>query len=532
MSYPVYYVVEGDVLPHFFSSYDGATGASEAISGLAVTDIEIYKDGGTTQRSSDAGYTLLDTDGIDFDGVTGINGFSIDLSDNTDASFYTVGPWYHVVIASVTADAQTVNFVACAFRILSATRGMSGTALPDVASGSAGAVLTAGTGTAQLSVTSGRGNADITHISGDSAAADNLEADYDGTGYAKPASSVGGVTGDVSGSVGSISGTIGTFDALVTAKDDDWSGLSSVETGTLQSATSTTAVLDDVPTTIIASGDRNDNDFLNGMLLHITGGTGAGQTRRIADYTGGTFTCTVAAWLVTPSSDSTYELLPDAESNDVNVTSIAAGAITAAAIATGAIDADALATDAVAEIADGVWDEDATGHQTQGTFGQAIGDPAADTNTIFKAVVTDATGATVGVDGAAIVADTNELQTDWANGGRLDLILDTAASGSLDAGDVRDAIGLATANLDTQLAALPTAAENATEVWTTVLTEAYAAHEAEGTGAELLYGILQMLTEFAISSTTYTVKKLDGTTTAFTITLNDASSPTAAARTA
>lgn len=30
---------------------------------------------------------------------------------------------------------------------------------------------------------------------------------------------------------------------------------------------------------------------------------------------------------------------------------------------------------------------------------------------------------------AAILADTNELQTDWANGGRLDLILDTAAAG-------------------------------------------------------------------------------------------------------
>ena len=28
-----------------------------------------------------------------------------------------------------------------------------------------------------------------------------------------------------------------------------------------------------------------------------------------------------------------------------------------------------------------------------------------------------------------IVADTNELQTDWANGGRLDLLLDTAAAG-------------------------------------------------------------------------------------------------------
>lgn len=36
-----------------------------------------------------------------------------------------------------------------------------------------------------------------------------------------------------------------------------------------------------------------------------------------------------------------------------------------------------------AAIADAVWDEDATGHQTQGTFGQAIGDPGADSSTIW-----------------------------------------------------------------------------------------------------------------------------------------------------
>jgi hypothetical protein len=100
-----------------FATYDGATGASEACSGLAVTDIEIYKNGSTTQRASDAGYTLLDTDGIDFDGITGINGFSIDLNDNTDAGFFAVGSWYWVVVSSITADAQTVNFIAAIFRI-------------------------------------------------------------------------------------------------------------------------------------------------------------------------------------------------------------------------------------------------------------------------------------------------------------------------------------------------------------------------------------------------------------------------------
>jgi hypothetical protein len=120
MSYPVYYVPAGDVLPIFFDTFDGGTGASASLTGLAVTDIEIYKDGGVTQRASDAGYTLLDTDGIDFDGITGINGFSIDTGDNTDAGFYTVGAWFHVVVSSITVDSQTVNFVAAAFRLMSA----------------------------------------------------------------------------------------------------------------------------------------------------------------------------------------------------------------------------------------------------------------------------------------------------------------------------------------------------------------------------------------------------------------------------
>jgi len=56
-----------------FESFEN--GASITLSGLAVGDIEIYKDGSTTQRTSDNGYALLDTDGIDFDGLTGIHGF-------------------------------------------------------------------------------------------------------------------------------------------------------------------------------------------------------------------------------------------------------------------------------------------------------------------------------------------------------------------------------------------------------------------------------------------------------------------------
>jgi hypothetical protein len=95
----------------------GASGESITLSGLAVTDIEVYKDGSVTQRGSDAGYTLLDTDGIDFDGITGIHGLSISLADNTTAGFWAAGSSYRVVVSSVTINTQTVNLTLATFRI-------------------------------------------------------------------------------------------------------------------------------------------------------------------------------------------------------------------------------------------------------------------------------------------------------------------------------------------------------------------------------------------------------------------------------
>lgn len=157
MNYPVLYVPAGDVVPIMFSSYAGSTGASITLTGLAVTDIEIYKDGSVTQRASDAGYTLLDTDGIDFDGITGIHGFSIDTGDNTDAGFYTVGAWFTVVVSAVTVDSQTVNFIAAMFRLMP-TESITGNPKVDV-----GGWL----GTAPATPTvAGVPEVDLTHIAG------------------------------------------------------------------------------------------------------------------------------------------------------------------------------------------------------------------------------------------------------------------------------------------------------------------------------------------------------------------------------
>lgn len=71
---------------------------------------------------------------------------------------------------------------------------------------------------------------------------------------------------------------------------------------------------------------------------------------------------------------------------DASVGAMASNVLTATAINADAITAAKVAADVSAEIADAVWDEDATAHQTQGTFGQAIGDPAADNTTIWGAV--------------------------------------------------------------------------------------------------------------------------------------------------
>jgi hypothetical protein len=69
-----------------------------------------------------------------------------------------------------------------------------------------------------------------------------------------------------------------------------------------------------------------------------------------------------------------------------------------------------------------------------------------------------------------------------------------------------------------------------TAVLTTQLTESYAADGAAPTLAQAIFLIQQALTEFAISGTTTTIKKLDGSTTAATLTLDDGTTPTSVTR--
>lgn len=220
-----------------FSTYAGSTGASVTLTGLAVTDIEIYKNGSVTQRASDAGYTLLDTDGIDFDGITGIHGFSIDLSDNTDAGFYSAGAFYWVVVSAVTVDSQTVNFIAATFRI-----------------GPAAANVTQFGGTAGT-FASGRPEVNTTHVAGTSQTAGDIIGDTNDIQNRLPAALVGG---RMDASVGAMAANVMT--AAAAAADLTTELQSGLATASALSsvATEVSAILDDTGTSgvVVASGSK------------------------------------------------------------------------------------------------------------------------------------------------------------------------------------------------------------------------------------------------------------------------------------
>lgn len=269
-------------------------------------------------------------------------------------------------------------------------------------------------------------------------------------------------------------------------------------------------------------------DYYKYQGIRMLTGVCAGQARQIISYSSGRVATVSLAFTGTPASGDEYMIF------DIG------------------LDAATVET-----IADAVWDEARSGHATAGTFGEyALADvvrlsgdaTAADnaeaffdgtgyagTGNVIPTVTTltghtpqtgDAfarlgapAGASVSADVAAVKVDTAAILVD--TGTTLDtaiaaILADTGTDGVVVAAASKDGYALSNAGVDA--------------LYTRQLTEAYAADGAAPTVAQALLQIQQMLTEFAISSTTMTVKKLDGTTTAFTLTLNDGSAPTAITR--
>ena len=219
------------------------------------------------------------------------------------------------------------------------------------------------------------------------------------------------------------------------------------------------------------------NDVYVGSQVYLSTSTGSGQTRLITAYNGTTKVATVSpAWAVNPSSSSVYKVIPVGRSI---VDSIADGAITAAAIAANAFTAAKFNADCF-----------------------VAANFAADVTTEFQSGLATA---------AALTTVDDFLDTEIAAiKAQTDLIPASPA-----------AVGSAMA--------LTSAYDFAKG--TTAMTEAYAANAAAPTPVQALFAIHQMLMQFIISGTSYTVRKLNNSTTAFVVTLDSATTPTSAVRT-
>ena len=166
----------------------------------------------------------------------------------------------------------------------------------------------------------------------------------------------------------------------------------------------------------------------------------------------------------------------------------------------GALAGDDIDLELGAYLADKVLDEALSGHTTAGSAGKALADIETDVDAILVDTSTTLQGELDGIQ-----ADTEDIQTRLPAalvGGRIDATIDATGmeAGAIDA------------------------------ILTRQMTESYAADGAAPTLAQALFEIMQALTEFAISGTTITVKKRDGSTTAMTFTLDSATHPTSRTR--
>lgn len=314
-----------------FATYDSNDPtASVTLSGLAVTDIEIYKDGGTTQRASDNGYTLLDTDGIDFDAVTGIHGFSVNLADNSTAGFYSAGSQYWIVVASVTVDAGTINFIAATFRI-----------------GYEDAVLntTIASLSSQTSFTLTAGPAEDGALNGCVCCIHDVASAVQ-CGFA--------VILDYVGSTKTVTLTAGTtFTAA---------------------ATDNISIFSPANTRWIGSTSQTARDI--GASVLLSPGTGTGQ---VSLSSGAVTAGSVGSGGITSASFATGAITASAIAADaIDASELAAGAATEIGTAVWAAASRTLTANTnlndptAAAIADAVWDEARAGHVSAGSFGEGV----------------------------------------------------------------------------------------------------------------------------------------------------------------
>jgi len=141
----------------------------------------------------------------------------------------------------------------------------------------------------------GRMDANMGAVSTDATAADNLEALLDGTGGITLVASAFTLITPIDANTKQISGSATAADRA----KDYWS---SVVSGTAQSATSNTIVLE--------AGESATDDKYNLQVVLILSGPGTGEVNKITDYTGASRTAALSRnWIETPDNTSIYTIL-------------------------------------------------------------------------------------------------------------------------------------------------------------------------------------------------------------------------------
>lgn len=393
-----------------FETFD-SNGASVTLAGspsFAVDDIRVYKGTSMTERTSNSGYALMDIDGVDLDGIIGLHGFTIDLSDDTDSGFFASGNDYRVVVTGLTVDSQIVSFVAARFSIQNRNLQTALSRLPaalvdgkmdsyvdglTVGAGGISTVATGATvttGSETLTYTSTEALDGTTHDVEDAAGSTEFyyefsvgvagiatEVRWDGYAQSNGDSYTIKAYDWVSASwktIGDISGTNATSiieRTFVVTRNMTGTGANagivrwqvtssdgtkfatdrivveytaSVEAGIILH--SGVAQAGSSNTITLDSGANSNDDFYNHAKVIISSGTGSEQERIIVDYNGATKVATIAPpWVTQPDSTSAFEVEPGNCHAETGWGTIKVGLIQAATSTTATLDSTASSMD-------------------------------------------------------------------------------------------------------------------------------------------------------------------------------------------
>lgn len=496
----------GGTLHSKFTTYRPSTGAPFTLGGTPA--LSVYKDNGTTQ--STAGITLT----ADFDGVAGLHHVAVDTS--ADGTFYSAGSHFEIVITTGTVDSVSVvgSCVASfSLRKDSALKPTVAARTLDVSSGGEAGLDWANIGSPTTAVNLSATNIDV----------DQVVASVSGA----VGSVTGNVGGNVTGSVGTVNAlAANVITAAATAADfttEIQAGLSTLDAAGVRAAVGlASANLDtQIATLATAANLATVSGYLDTEIAAILADTNELQT----DWANGGRLDLILDARASQASVDTIDGIVDSilvttdKLDDMLVNSSDGWIYTVAALQDAPSGVGSLTA---AEIADAVWEEAIADHSgTAGSTAEALnaagsaGDPwitalpgaytagqagyilgtnlnaqvsELPTNAELATALGTADDAVLAVlgtpAGASVSADLvtvagyldTEIAAIKAVTDKLDTMLENSSDGwiwtiaamqqspGLDAAGVRGAVGLASADLDTQIAALPTASENATAV--------------------------------------------------------------------